>query len=169
VRAQQGAAHSHCLPLPHLFSPLSPSLPPSLPPHSLSYTTFAFQWFDSLGELSVAAEGFFAAPPQYAVNVTNTGPVTSDVSVLGMVSSGLPGEPLQELFDFGRLAALAPGETRTVTLTLPAGIAATVSAAGDRMLLPGLYTVRVGEPGNWASTTLSISGQPTLVTPQQAA
>ena len=36
-----------------------------------------------------------AAPPVYAVNVTNTGAATSDVVALAFYSTGLPGEPIQ--------------------------------------------------------------------------
>jgi hypothetical protein len=35
--------------------------------------------------------------------------VTSDVVVLGFVSSGVEGQPIQELFGFTRLSGLAPG------------------------------------------------------------
>ena len=34
------------------------------------------------------------------VQVTNTGSVTSDVSALAFVSTGAPGQPISELFDF---------------------------------------------------------------------
>lgn len=65
----------------------------------LSYTTFSFTWFDGASaHQSIAAVSFAtkdAAPPSYAVNVTNTGAVASDVSVLGFYSSGNPGQPVQ--------------------------------------------------------------------------
>jgi beta-D-xylosidase 4 len=86
----------------------------------LSYTNFKFTWLSAASGVGVLRLG--AVPPQYSVNVTNVGSVTSDVSVLGMYSTGIPGEPLEELFDFERVAALAPGQTVTVTLSLPAGV-----------------------------------------------
>lgn len=65
----------------------------------LSYTTFSFSWFDNgASSRSVDAAAFAsgaAAPPAYAVNVTNTGSVMSDVSVLGFFSTGNPGQPVQ--------------------------------------------------------------------------
>jgi beta-D-xylosidase 4 len=163
------APHGDSPGITHLFFPESEALWPF--GWGLSYTTFQFVWFDSAGggaqEASTA--GFAASPPYYACNVTNTGTVASDVSILGMFSSGIPSEPIQELFDFDRVAQLQPGETRTVYLTLPAGIAAIVTDAGDRVLVPGEYVVRVGEPRNWAVGSLRLTGPPTLVTPRQAA
>jgi hypothetical protein len=124
----------------------------------LSYSTFSFVWADS-GARRATTAAF--APPQYLCNVTNTGTVTSDVSVLGFFSTDLPGEPVQELFDFARVAALAPGATATVALTLPARVAATVSAAGTHILTPGSFRVWAGEPGNFARGTLDVVGAPT--------
>ena len=65
----------------------------------LSFTTFSFAWFD-IGEQhkrvdAAALASGATAPPSYAVNVTNTGSVTSDVSVLGFFSTGNPGQPIQ--------------------------------------------------------------------------
>jgi len=125
----------------------------------LSYTTFSFAWASAAGgDVHADTRTLLAAPPQYVCNVTNTGSVVSDVSVLGFFSTGLPGEPLQELFDFARVAALAPSATATVTLTLPAGVAATVDADGTKALTPGAFAVRVGEPGNFATGTLALAG-----------
>jgi len=134
----------------------------------LSYTTFSFVWADGAGAAAATTDGFLAAPPQYVCNVSNTGAVTSDVSVLGFFSTGLPGEPLQELFDFARVAALAPGATATVTLTLPAGVAAVVDAAGEKSLVPGAFRVWVGEPGNFAHGALALSGAPRRLTAREA-
>lgn len=126
----------------------------------LSFTTFSFVWADS-GAARASTAAF--QPPQYSCNVTNTGSVTSDVSVLGFYSTGLPGEPLQELFDFARVAALAPGATATVVLTLPARVAATITAEGKHVLVSGLFRVWVGEPGNAAHGTLELEGPPVVV------
>ena len=129
------------------------------PPRS-SYTTFSFAWAQAGGGAQSvdAAELAAGATPQYVCNVTNTGAVASDVSVLGFYSTGLPGEPLQELFDFARVAALAPGATATVQLTLPPWVAATIDEAGARWATPGAFRVRVGEPGNWAEGALEVRG-----------
>ena len=65
----------------------------------LSFTTFAYTWFDDgEGKAQIDATAWAAgavAPPAYAVNVTNTGGVPSDVSALAFFSTGLPGEPIQ--------------------------------------------------------------------------
>jgi beta-glucosidase len=65
----------------------------------LSYTTFSFAWFDEASahqsiDAAAWASGT-ASPPSYAVNVTNTGSVTSDVVALAFYSTGLAGEPIQ--------------------------------------------------------------------------
>lgn len=120
----------------------------------LSYTTFSYAWFDgeSAHQTVDAAEWASGAaqPPSYAVNVTNTGNVASDVSALAFYSTGLPGEPIQELFDFARAAAVHPGETVTLFFTLPPAVAATVSADGTQALTPGRFTVRIGDVSDTA-------------------
>ena len=130
-----------------------------------SYTTFSFDWsLEGGGKAVVAAESLAAGDaPLYRVNVTNTGHVVSDVSVLGFFSTGLPGEPLQELFDFSRVAALAAGASAEVTLTLPPGVAATIDSKGKRWATPGSFLVRVGEPGNFAEGSLEVRGEATLL------
>lgn len=86
--------------------------------------------------VAAAALAAGAAPP-FAVNVTNVGPVPSDVSALAFVSTGVPGEPLQRLFDFQRAASVAPGASVVLTFTLPPAQAAVVGADGARMLRAG--------------------------------
>jgi hypothetical protein len=65
----------------------------------LSYTNFTYTWFDADAAHQTVDAAAWAAgnatPPSYAVNVTNTGSVVSDVSALAFFSTGLPGEPLQ--------------------------------------------------------------------------
>lgn len=107
------------------------------------------------------AAGRLAQPPSYSVNVTNTGSRAGDVSAMAFFSSGVAGEPLTELFDFGRAAALAPGASVTLHFTLPPEVAATVSAAGVQALTPGLYTVRIGDverTGNFVEGTAELHG-----------
>lgn len=109
--------------------------------------------------------------PYFAVNVTNTGTVTSDVSALAFVfnnqsaleaaaaalalphprSGGSKGielgqQPLQELFDFQRAASVAPGSTVTLTFTMPPpDVLAVVTNDGRKILVPGDYQIRVGD------------------------
>ena len=166
----------------------------------LSYTTFSFAWGDgtpaewgngtpaewgdgapagssatppTVSLMAAALAAGSAAPPQYRVNVTNTGNVTSDVSVLAFVSSDQPDEPIEELFDFGRTALLRPGETRTLTFSL--GVAVLASGHGGRsaptaasgraapalFVRPGVYEVRIGDTrgtGNFVVARLRVEG-----------
>ena len=55
---------------------------------------------------------------------------------------------LQELFDFQRVSALAPGVTVTVYLTIPPEVAADVGSDGELRIVPGTARVWVGEPGH---------------------
>lgn len=132
----------------------------------LSYTTFQFEFFDNMeAHKTVDAKAYAtgqAQPPAYAVNVTNTGTVVSDVSALGFYSTGLPTEPVEELFDFQRTASLAPGETRTLYFTLPPEVVATVNEAGEQTVQPGVFTVRIGDvrqTGNYAEGSLTVTGE----------
>ena len=131
----------------------------------LSYTTFAFSWFDTAGaaaavDVSAWAAGV-SAPPPYAVNVTNTGSVASDVVALAFLSSGAAGDPIEQLFDFQRAAALAPGETVTLYFAASLDVAARVSLEGVKALQPGRLSVRIGDvraTGNFVSGTLELTG-----------
>jgi hypothetical protein len=127
----------------------------------LSYTTFSYAWV--YGETTtVDAAAFASSPPPFAVNVTNTGAVTSDVSVLAFFSSNVPGEPIQELFDFARASAVAPGQTVQLTFTLPPDVAARVDADGTSAIVPGnTYEVRIGDvfaTGNFVRGTVEVTG-----------
>jgi beta-D-xylosidase 4 len=130
----------------------------------LSYTTFAFNWLsDDASMVSVDAESFASctSAPVYAVNVTNTGAVTSDVSALAFFSTNVAGEPLTELFDFQRTAALAPRQSVVMYFTLPPTVAALVTPAGDQVVMPGKFTVRIGDvaAGNFVEGTLQVTGK----------
>lgn len=137
----------------------------------LSYTTFTFAWASGaqVERATIDASAFAtgaASPPSFSANVTNTGAVTSDVSVLAYYSTGLPGEPLTELFDFQRVAALAPGATATVTFSLPPAIAATVTAEGDAVIVPGLFRIRIGDVrdhSDWSSGGSYVVGEVEIV------
>ena len=67
----------------------------------LSYTTWQLTWlnYEDRHRAVNPAEWLAGtvAPPAYGVNVTNTGTVTSDVSILAFLSSGYPGAPLQQV------------------------------------------------------------------------
>jgi hypothetical protein len=97
-------------------------------------------------------------------SASNRPPPRSDVSALAFFSSGQPGEPVQELFDFQRVAALAPGATVTVYFTLPPTVAARVSADGEQVVTPGVYRVSIGDveggPAGRVEGTMTITGHP---------
>ena len=104
---------------------------------------------------------FLLPVPAASRAVTNTGTVTSDVSALAFFSTGLPGEPIQELFDFARAAALAPGASVVLYFSLPPEVAATVSGDGFMALTPGRFAVRLGDverSGNFLQGSLEITG-----------
>lgn len=89
-----------------------------------------------------------AAPVAFAVNVTNTGAVASGVTVLAFVSGdGAPGAPLRQLFDFGGVPLLAPGESATVFFALTPAAAAQVDRDGARVLRAGERVVDFGGDG----------------------
>lgn len=80
--------------------------------HGLSYTTFAYS------QLEAKKTG--PAAYEVTLNVTNTGKVIGDEIVQLYIEpkqSRLP-RPVRELKAFARVPDLAPGETRTVTLSL---------------------------------------------------
>jgi beta-D-xylosidase 4 len=161
------APHGGAPGLTHLYVPEGEALWPF--GWGISYTTFSFSWYNSSSSsLRATPLGLLRAPPVVHCNVTNTGAVASSVSVLGMLSTGLPDEPLQELFDFARVADLAPGATATVALTLPPGIAACVDGAGQRVLRAGRFQLRVGEPGNWAAAELLVEGEEVVISAREA-
>ena len=64
----------------------------------------------------------------------------------------------QELFDFARVGALAPGATATVYLTVPPAVAADAGADGILRVIPGVAQVWVGEPGNFVRAALELVG-----------
>lgn len=103
----------------------------------LSYTTFTYEWLDqqeeaqkaSLSALKLRHENALTSKERsleesgallYTVKVTNTGQTKGDAIVLGFITGG-DGctQPLKKLFDFDRVFGLNPGESSTVTLTVP--------------------------------------------------
>lgn len=113
----------------------------------MSFTTFNYTWLDAataaptrIDTTAFASGGNMS----YAVTVTNTGTVTSDVSALAFVTSDA-GAPLKKLFDFARAAALAPGASATLYFSLTPNAAATVDADGSRVLRAGARRIVIGD------------------------
>ena len=124
-----------------------------------------------------------AAPPNfhYIVNVTNSGPVTSDATVLAFLSASVrpsashlaTSPPLTQLVDFTRLHALAPGQSAAAVFTLQYRALAHVDEVGHSWLLPGDYRVTVGREahagsgqegeGNGVEFAFSLTGAPKLI------
>ena len=134
----------------------------------MSTTTWALTWLDGVApDASVDAAAWAAdttSPPPYAVNATNTGTRTSDISLLAFISSGLPGDPLQELFDFQRAAAVAPGASVLLYFTVPTVAAARTGDDGSAALAAGDLAIRIGAPGDqMLATTLTVTGERTVV------
>ncbi len=93
----------------------------------------------------------------YDCSVTNTGQRTGDAVVLGFANSTDPNYPLQKLFDFARVT-LAPGETKSVLLTISADHLSTVDERGRRWLRPASFTLRMGDVVSPISFTLDLEG-----------
>ena len=97
----------------------------------------------------LAASGFSELGTPFRVNVTNTGQVDSDEVVLGFLKppgAGRNGVPLQSLFGFER-AHVRVGQTVTVSLYPTLLDFTAVNPSGQRVPLPGHYTVQFGVPG----------------------
>ena len=58
------------------------------------------------------------------------------------MSTGVAGEPLQQLFDFQRAARVASGASVVLVFTLAPELAKVVRADGARVLVPGTQLVR---------------------------
>jgi beta-glucosidase len=107
--------------------------------HGLSYTTFA--WSD----LEVSPEAPFEGVLKASLTVTNTGPRAGVEVVQLYVRDRLASlaRPVKELKAFARLA-LAPGETRRVTLEVPVDMLNFTGASGARQVEPGWFDVMLG-------------------------
>ena len=141
----------------------------------LSYTTFRYTVVDPplrpvyrIDELINSARvDDRQADLSMTVNVTNTGPVVSDVVVLAFVSSNAtvsPGvtPPIRELFDFARVHALAPGQTQSIVFGLSYRVLGHVDEHGHAWLLPGAYRMRMQNEDEVVQE-FELVGEPALV------
>ncbi|MEW6078217.1 MAG: glycoside hydrolase family 3 C-terminal domain-containing protein [Thermodesulfobacteriota bacterium] len=120
----------------------------------LSYAGFSYADL-RLADSCLPADGTLTA----AVDVTNTGSRAGDEVVQLYVEypAAGPPRPVRELKAFQRIS-LAPGETRTVELTVPISDLAFYSEDQERwQVARGDYTVRVGPSADPAALTLSRS------------
>jgi beta-glucosidase len=125
--------------------------------HGLSYTHFAYSG------LSAAAAVTAGEPLKVEGRVKNTGPVAGDEVVqLYLTRPQGPGLPLRELVGFRRVH-LARGASAALEFTLDPRWLAQVDAAGNRVIVPGTYSLWLGGsqplPGaQGLSRPLSVSG-----------
>ena len=110
----------------------------------LSYTSFSVDWV-SAHELTLTKEQLKEAGGQaaYNISVTNTGTVTSSVSILAFLSfegdtaAPLP-HPQRELLSFCRLHALTAGQTERCELAVAPSV-----VAHNLTIFSGAYSVSV--------------------------
>jgi beta-glucosidase len=130
--------------------------------YGLSYSSFAFSNFH-LSTNTVKA----GQPLTVDADVKNTSSIAGDeVAELYLEYAKKPGSPLRALKGFKRIH-LRPGETRRVSFTLDPRALSMATENGDRIVLPGSYTLFVGgsQPVKGApgvSARLQISGRQKL-------
>jgi len=113
-----------------------------------------------------------AAAVQYSVNVTNTGKVVSDVSVLGFLTTS-PADrshpagqqpPISTLYGFDKVLGLAPGKMVTVYFYIQVRQLLHIDPNGDKWLLPGEYQSYWGDSKNKElQHSFTIEGEPLLL------
>lgn len=143
--------------------------------YGLSYTTFEYQTINAPRKLAIrdlvnAHSGRFddraTMATTWTVNVTNSGDVTSDVSVLAFVSSqatfaGVT-PPIKELYDYTRIHSLAPGSSEVYTFGLGYRVFSSVDQHGHAWLLPGTYRVAL-QHDSVLSEEFELVGEPFLI------
>ena len=122
--------------------------------HGLSYTSFAYS------NLKLSADTMDdASALTVSVDVTNTGAVSGKEVVQLYVSdlNGTAGRPARELKGFGKVE-LAPGQTKTVTLTLTArDLSFWHEELGDWYAPSGRYAIQVGHASDEILLTAEIA------------
>ncbi|KAF2636649.1 glycoside hydrolase [Massarina eburnea CBS 473.64] len=95
-----------------------------------------------------------------AINVTNTGAVTSDYVTLGFLSGthGPAPYPKKRLVSYQRLFSIEGGASKTATLNLTLGSLARVDEKGNTVLYPGEYRLEV-DNGPLASVDFTLTGE----------
>ena len=148
--------------------------------YGLSYTTFGYQWLDTANEVeSIAhwtqrtrtwasandvADHSSAPFVMYSANVTNTGNVTSDVSVLLFLSSSAPDTPKQQLIGYVHVHALSQQQSKVVYFDVNLNSILAADHNGDRWLQPADYQVFIGYAGHAELThSFKLAGERTLI------
>lgn len=122
--------------------------------HGLFYTTFEESLAsNSTGNSTFNITDFFTQPHQdhefieqkplltFHATVTNTGSTTSDYSAMLFASTtgGPSPRPIKWLVGIAREAEIAPGDSSTVAIDVPAGVLARAAENGDLIIYPGDY------------------------------
>jgi len=130
--------------------------------YGLSYSSFAFS------NLHLSSSAVKAGQPlTVEADVKNTSGIAGEeVAELYIEYPSKPGAPLRALKGFERIH-LAPGTTRRVSFTLDPRDLSMATTTGERMVLPGSYTIFVGgsqpvEGAHGVSARFQISGEQKL-------
>lgn len=94
-----------------------------------------------------------------AVNVTNTGTVTSDYVTLGFIAGnfGPAPQPKKSLVSYQRLFNIAGGASSTATLNVTLASLARVDEMGNKVLYPGDYSLLI-DNGPLAMVNFTLTG-----------
>ena len=118
----------------------------------LSYTTF------DMSKPVVKAKGNSAV--EVSITVKNTGSVSGKevAQVYVQAPKGRLEKPAQELKSFAKTRELQPGESQTLTMTIPVRDLASFDEAGSQWLTEaGTYTFRIGASSRDIKATLSLA------------
>jgi len=143
--------------------------------YGLSYTTFDYHTINAPRKLAIndlvqAHRGIFdergTMATTWTVNITNTGSVKSDVSVLAYVSSDATfagvTPPIKELYDYTRIHSLAPGASEVYTFGLSYRVFSSVDEHGHAWLLPGTYRLAL-QHDSVLTEEFELVGEPFLI------
>jgi beta-glucosidase len=112
--------------------------------YGLSYTRFVY------GKLGLPREVVAGEPVTVQGDVRNTGSASGDEVVeVYLTKPKSAGVPIRELVGFRRIH-LEPGQSSRVELTIDPRSLGTVDVGGNRVIVPGTYTVSMGgsQPGD---------------------
>jgi beta-D-xylosidase 4 len=99
-----------------------------------------------------------------AVDIENTGDVTSDFVTLGFISGeyGLEPYPIKQLVAYERSFGITPGLTTTAHLNLTVGSLGRHDEAGNLVLYPGAYSLLVDVPTR-VTWNFTLTGEETVL------
>jgi beta-D-xylosidase 4 len=97
-----------------------------------------------------------------AVNVHNTGNITSDYSALGFIAGefGPCPYPKKSLVNYQRLHSIAGGSSQTATLNLTLGSLARIDDHGNTYLYPGDYSLMIDTMPELTMVNFTLTGSP---------